>query len=112
MTSLAVVVHEVPGGSGDYVLLRNAMFGKRRALLALAGVQATAALGAIGVLAVARTAELAAVAVAIASGTFLFIAATDLLPEVLRKDAIRGKRVESIVGFALGASIVAVHAAL
>ena len=112
VTSLAVIVHELPEEVGDYVLLRAAGVTKRRALLALAGVQATAALGALGILvAAAQTASLAGIALAIATGTFLFIAATDLLPEVLRKDATHHDRTESVVGFGLGAAVVAIQAA-
>ncbi|MBA3455181.1 MAG: hypothetical protein H0T42_18975 [Deltaproteobacteria bacterium] len=57
MTSLAVIVHEVPEELGDYALLRAAGVTKRRALLALAGVQATAALGAVGTLVAAAQAQ-------------------------------------------------------
>jgi zinc and cadmium transporter len=112
VTSLAVIVHELPEEVGDYVLLRAAGVSRRRALVALAGVQATAALGAFGTLAAASyTASLAGIALAIAAGTFLFIAATDLLPEVLRKDTTRHDRTESVVGFALGVMVVAIQAA-
>jgi zinc and cadmium transporter len=112
ITALAVIVHEVPEETGDYILLREAGVPKRRALLALAGVQATAALGAIGMLAAAGLAtSIAGIALAIASGTFLFIAATDLLPEVLRKSADRRERIESVVGFGLGAATIALLAA-
>lgn len=112
VTSLAVIVHEVPEEVGDYVLLRSAGVSKRRALLALAGVQATAAIGAIGTLvASAQTEQLTGIALAIAAGTFLFIAATDLLPEVLRQGTAVRDRTESVVGFVLGIAVVAVQAA-
>jgi zinc and cadmium transporter len=112
VTALAVIVHEVPEETGDYILLREAGLPKRRALLALAGVQATAAIGALAMLATSGMAtHIAGIALAIASGTFLFIAATDLLPEVLRKSAGRRERIESVVGFGLGAAVIAILAA-
>jgi zinc and cadmium transporter len=112
MTALAVIVHEVPEEVGDYVLLRAAGVSKRRALLALAGVQATAALGAAGtVIAAAQTAQVTGIALSIAGGTFLFIAATDLLPEVLRSETAGRDRVESALGFVLGVVVIGVQAA-
>lgn len=111
VTSLAVIVHEVPEEVGDYVLLRAAGVSRRRALLALAGVQATAALGAIGTLvAAAQTAKVTGVALSIAAGTFLFIAATDLLPEVLRADTSRRDRVGGAAGFVVGALVIGAQA--
>lgn len=112
MTSLAVILHEVPEEVGDYVLLRSSGLGKRDALVALAGVQATAALGAVGTLiAAAQTEQVTGAMLAIAAGTFVFIATVDLMPEVLRRDISHRDRREAIVGFALGAAIVAVQAA-
>jgi zinc and cadmium transporter len=46
VTSLAVIVHEVPEELADYAVLRAARIGKRRSLLWLAVVQMTAAVGA------------------------------------------------------------------
>jgi zinc and cadmium transporter len=112
VTSLAVIVHEVPEEVGDYVLLRAAGIPKRRALIALAGVQATAAIGAFGtLLAASQTQQLAGIALSLAAGTFLFIAATDLLPEVLRSQVARRDRIEAVAGFVLGALALAIQAA-
>jgi zinc and cadmium transporter len=111
VTSLAVIVHEVPEEVGDYVLLREAGISKRSALVALAGVQATAAIGAFGTLvAASQTRQLAGIALSIAAGTFLFIAATDLLPEVLRSQVGRRDRLEAVTGFVLGAAAIALQA--
>ena len=112
VTSLAVIVHEVPEEVGAYVLLRAAGVTMRRALLALAGVQATAAIGAAGtIVAAAHTEQLTGVALSIAAGTFLFIAATDLLPEVLRRGITTRDRREALIGFLLGIVAIAVQAA-
>ena len=112
VTSLAVVVHEVPEEVGDYVVLRAAGVAKVKALLALTAVQATAAIGAFGVLlAASQTTWLSSIALSIAVGTFLFIAATDLLPDVLRKSDVPGDRWQAMSGFLLGAAVIAVQAA-
>jgi zinc and cadmium transporter len=111
VTSLAVIVHEVPEELGDYALLRAAGMPKKRALIALGLVQLTAALGAFGTLVAAtQTASLAGIALSISAGTFLFIALVDLLPEVLRS-AVRGRaRAEAMIGFLLGVAAIALQA--
>ncbi|HET7503377.1 MAG TPA: ZIP family metal transporter [Kofleriaceae bacterium] len=112
VTALAVVVHEVPEEVGDYILLRAAGVSRRRALLALAGVQATAALGAIATLAAAeQTGQVIGIALSIAAGAFLFIAATDLLPEVLRSGTTGRDRIGAAAGFVLGIVAIGAQAA-
>lgn len=104
--TLAVVVHELPQEVGDYALLRAAGFGRARALLALAGVQLTAALGAAGVLVGSRyVAQLDGAVLAFAAGSFLYIGATDLLPE-LHAAGSRRERHERMAGFLGGTLLV------
>lgn len=103
-TAIAVVAHEVPEEVGDFALLTHAGWPRRRALGALFAVQLTSVAGALGVTAAARAAEaLAHVVVAVAAGSFLYIGATDLLPELR---AHRRGRVIGL-GFATGAGLVA-----
>lgn len=103
-TAIAVVAHEVPQEVGDFALLAHAGWSRRRALAALFLVQLTSVAGALGVAAAARTAEmLANVVVAVASGSFLYIGATDLLPELRAQR--RGRLIG--VGFVAGAAVVA-----
>jgi zinc and cadmium transporter len=113
VTSLAVIVHEVPEELGDYALLRAAGMTKKRALIALGMVQLTAALGAIGTLiAATQTQAFAGIALSISAGTFLFIATVDLLPAVLRS-AVRGRaRIQAVVGFLLGLTAVGLQVVL
>jgi zinc and cadmium transporter len=100
VTSFAVIVHEVPEEIADYALLRASDVGKRNALLALAGVQLTAAIGAIGTLvastAIARSEP---TIMSIAGGTFAYIAIVDLVPELVRMRALSAL-VAAIVGAA------------
>ena len=85
VTSFAVIVHEVPEEVADYALLRTSGVGKRGSLLALAAVQLTAGIGAAGtVLAASSISHGAAVILALAGGTFVYIAAIDLVPELIR----------------------------
>ena len=107
-TSIAVIVHEVPEEIADYALLRLSRLGKRNALFWLFVVQCTAAVGAAGTALAARwTDALAGIALAIAAGTFLFIASVDLLPAVLRAPDRRA----AIVGLLSGAALIAIQAA-
>ncbi|HEY6033865.1 MAG TPA: ZIP family metal transporter [Kofleriaceae bacterium] len=88
ITSAAVLVHELPEELADYALLRVAGFGKRRALLGLAGVQLTAGIGACGtLLASSLMARAQGIILSIAWGLFVYIAAIDLVPELVRTHA-------------------------
>jgi zinc and cadmium transporter len=101
ITSLAVIVHELPEEISLYAILRAAGFGKTRALIALTLVQLTAGVGAAATLLGASLGDVTGVVLAIAAGTFLYIA-FELLPEVLRRD-----RTRSLIALAVGALIVA-----
>ncbi|WP_224363850.1 ZIP family metal transporter [Hyalangium versicolor] len=82
-TALAIIAHELPQEVGDYALLRAAGFSRARALTALSLVQLSAALGAAAVMLGSHLVQnLEGIVLAIASGTFLYIGATDLLPEM------------------------------
>ncbi len=102
VTSCAVIVHEVPEEIADYALLRASSVGKRTALLALAGVQLTAAIGAAGTLvASSLIARSEPMIMALAGGTFAYIALVDLLPELVRIRAV-----SAIFAAAAGAAAV------
>lgn len=103
--ALAVIAHEVPQEIGDYALLRAQGMSRMRSLFWLALVQLTAGLGAAGAwFASSLSHSLNAVLIALASGTFLYIGATDLLPEIHLGTAIQRRR--RLVGFLLGLALV------
>ncbi|MBS2030380.1 MAG: ZIP family metal transporter [Deltaproteobacteria bacterium] len=107
----AVILHEVPQEVGDYALLRAANISRSKALLGLFAVQLTAFVGAALVLVVARhAAVVTSVAVALAAGTFLFIGATDLLPELSRGHGPerRRRRTSFVLGLLGVAALTAV----
>ena len=110
--AVAVIAHEVPQEVGDYAVLRIANWRRTQALVALAGVQFTAFLGAIGVmLAAERTEHLTAIILSLAAGTFLYIGATDLLPEI-HSGLTPSGRAERMLGFAAGIALIAVVSAI
>lgn len=111
-TAMAVIAHELPQEVGDYALLRAAGLSRTRALMALGGVQLTAVAGAGVVLLGSKMVQgLEGIILALASGTFLYIGATDLLPELRRGSTPREAR-ERMLGFLLGLALVAVAGAV
>ncbi|MBJ6761594.1 ZIP family metal transporter [Myxococcaceae bacterium JPH2] len=112
-TALAVIVHELPQEVGDYALLRASGWKRGRALLALAGVQLTAAVGAAGVLVGSHwLPSLNGTVLAIAGGSFLYIGAVDLLPELRHGGQSRQRIVGFVAGLALIVALQLVEGAL
>jgi zinc and cadmium transporter len=110
--ALAVIAHEVPQEIGDYALLRQAGWRRARALIALTGVQLTAVLGALGVvIASGLTRRMTGPVLSLAAGTFLYIGATDLLPE-LKTGRSFGERCERMIGFLAGIGTILLASAL
>jgi zinc and cadmium transporter len=104
--ALAIVAHEVPQEVGDFAVLRSAGLTRARALFALALVQLSAFGGAAGVMLAAKGfGHVTNVVLSLAGGTFLYIGATDLLPE-LHSGHTRADRRERMFGFLLGVSLV------
>ncbi|WP_375756279.1 ZIP family metal transporter [Corallococcus exercitus] len=102
-TAFAVIVHELPQEVGDYALLRAAGWSRARALVALGAVQLTAAVGAAGVLlGTEYLPSLQGTVLAIAGGSFLYIGAVDLLPELRRGPDSR----QRVVGFLCGLLLI------
>ncbi len=109
--ALAVIAHEVPQEMGDFAILRAAGYPRRRALLALAAVQLSAALGALLVaLAFGSLGQVTAATLALAAGAFLYIGATDLLPE-LHSGQTAPARWERMAGFLCGVGLMVLIAA-
>ncbi|MBN8229489.1 ZIP family metal transporter [Corallococcus macrosporus] len=102
-TAFAVIVHELPQEVGDYALLRAAGWSRAKALVALGAVQLTALAGAVGVLLGTRyLPSLQGTVLAIAGGSFLYIGAVDLLPELRRGPDSR----QRVVGFLCGLLLI------
>lgn len=105
-TTLAVAIHEVPQEIGDFGVLLHAGFTKKKALLLNFG---SALLALVGVVVGAVIAEQIQAVVPFfllfAAGGFLYIAATDLIPE-MRKAKDRQSLVLSIVSFLFGIGLM------
>ncbi len=105
-TALAVALHEIPQELGDFGILIHAGLRPARAL-ALNLLTALAALaGAFITLLVAATSEVEHLLVAITAGGFIYIASTDLLPE-LHKEPEARKSLVQLVALLAGAAVMA-----
>lgn len=110
VTWLVAAAHEVPQELGDFGILIHSGWDRRRALLynLLSGL--TFLLGSLGAYALSGSVDVA-VLVPFAAGNFMYIAATDLLPEITSSPTAREKTVLS-VGFAGGLLLLFAVAAM
>jgi zinc and cadmium transporter len=106
-TTVAVVLHEIPQELGDFAILVRAGLKPRRALALNMLTALAAVLGAIVTLLVASTvAGLEHVLVPLTAGAFVYIASTDLLPE-LHKEPQLGRSLVQLAGVLAGVGVMA-----
>ena len=86
VTALAIVAHEIPQETGDYIVLLNAGFSRTKALLfnALSGLAAVAG-GVLGYFVVGPWEALFPYLLVVASSSFIYVAVADLLPQLQRR---------------------------
>jgi zinc and cadmium transporter len=110
VTALAVLAHEIPHEIGDFMILLNAGIARRRAVgfLLLSGLSAVLG-GVAGYFLLASLQSLLPYVLAIAAASFIYIALSDLLPELMRRSSLRQSLPE--VGFVLLGVLLAVLAA-
>jgi zinc and cadmium transporter len=89
IATLAVMAHEIPHEVGDFMILLNAGFTRRRAFLfnLLSGLSAVLG-GVIGYFVLDAMQSLLPYALAIAGASFIYIALSDLLPEMMRRSSL------------------------
>jgi zinc and cadmium transporter len=87
-TTIAVLLHEIPQEISDFSLLLHAGFTRAKAVLLNFASALTAVLGTI-VFFVIGGESLVPYAVALTAGGFIYIAATDLVPELHQKHEVR-----------------------
>ena len=90
LATLAVMAHEIPHEVGDFMILLNAGFTRRRAFVFnLISGSAAVAGGVIGYFVLDHVQGLLPYALAIAAASFIYIALSDLLPEMMRRSRLR-----------------------
>jgi len=106
ITGLAIIAHEIPQEIGDFIVLLNAGFSRTRAyvynllcsLLAIAG-------GLLGYYTLDRASSLIPYVLVFASSGFIYIAVSDLMPQMQRRATLR-ESVPQVLLIAAGVAIV------
>ena len=102
-TTLAVLLHEIPQEIGDFGVLVHGGFSKGKALLLNFLSALTAVLGVIIALALSGTIEsISLILVPIAAGGFIYIAGSDLIPELHKHSEKFGESLGHLIVFILG----------
>lgn len=102
VTTIAIMLHEIPQEIGDFGVLLYSGFTRRKALIANFLVATTAVLGGIlGYFLSFRIDHVSSYLLPFTAGGFLYIAASDLLPEI-RKEVNVKKSTISFTIFLLG----------
>ena len=105
-TTVAVILHEVPQEIGDFGILLHGGFSKRGALMVNFFTALTSVLGAIITLLLIGVVEnLTLILIPIAAGGFIYIAGSDLIPE-LHKETKISKSISQLIAFVLGIAVM------
>jgi zinc and cadmium transporter len=89
-TTLAVVVHEIPQEISDFGVLLHAGFSKRKALFLNFVAACSAIIGAVvTVILGSATEELIMFILPFAAGGFIYLAGSDLIPELHRESSVK-----------------------
>jgi zinc and cadmium transporter len=104
-TTIAVLLHEIPQELGDFAILIHSGMSKRKALLFNFFSALTAFIGVGIVIGLAQSiANIEMILLPLAAGNFLYIAGSDLIPELHKDTRIKGAAIQltmMIVGIGL-----------
>jgi len=101
-TTLAVAIHEIPQEIGDYGVLIYAGFKNKTALLLNYAVSLTVVLGgAVGYFAFQYLHDILPYLLPFAAGGFVYIAASDLMPEIKKEPSFKKSAISFLV-FVIG----------
>ena len=105
-TTIAISVHEIPQEIGDFGVLIYGGFSKKKALLLNFLIALTAVVGGIvGYIISSRIENVVLFILPFAAGGFIYIAATDLVPEI-KKEMDMKKYMATLIVFILGILIM------
>ncbi|MFA5792797.1 MAG: ZIP family metal transporter [Candidatus Gracilibacteria bacterium] len=101
-TTFAVVLHEIPQEIGDFGVLVHGGFTKKKAILLNLLTAGTAIVGTILMLIIGPIAESSVIfLIPFAAGSFIYIASTDLIPE-LHKETLPHRAFFQLIWFLIG----------
>ena len=90
VTALAIIAHEIPQEVGDYIVLLNAGFSRRKALLCNAASGLAAVIGGVlGYFVVGPWEQLFPYLLVVASSSFVYVAVADLIPQLQQRMPLR-----------------------
>lgn len=106
ITAMAITAHEIPQEIGDFIVLLNAGLTKTRAyvynlicsLMAVVG-------GVVGYVALGQGLHLVPYVLVLASSGFIYIAVSDLMPQMQRRSTLR-ESVPQVILIAVGVGVV------
>lgn len=105
-TTLAIIMHEIPQEIGDFGVLIHAGFTKKRALLFNFLAASLAIAGTIASLMIGETVEsYKIIMLPIAAGGFIYIAGSDLVPEMQRESKVSKSTIQ-ILAIAAGVGLI------
>jgi len=105
-TTIAVILHEIPQEIGDFGVLVHGGFSVRKAVLLNFLTALTAMLGTVAILVFGDISEnLSLFLIPFAAGNFIYIASTDLIPE-LHKETTIYKSTIQLICFILGVGVM------
>ena len=97
-TTIAVALHEIPQEFGDFGVLLYSGFSRTKAILSNLLVALTAITGGVlGFYLAGRIDHLVAYLLPLAAGSFIYIAASDLMPEIKQETSLK----HSIISFTI-----------
>jgi len=106
ITSIAIALHEIPQEIGDFAVLVYAGFSRKKALFFNLLVSMTAVVGALLFYFLGSSIQnLSAYLLPIAAGSFIYIALSDLFPEI-RKEQDRKRSFMNLIFFLIGVSLM------
>jgi zinc and cadmium transporter len=105
ITSLIIIAHEIPQELGDFGVLVYGGFSKNKALFYNFISQLTCVIGGVVGFFLAQTYNLVGLLLPFAAGGFIYIAASDLIPE-LHKEKNKKKMIGSFIFFIFGIAII------
>ena len=106
VTTLAVALHEIPQEIGDFGVLLYSGYSRKKALISNLLVSLTSVIGGIlGYYLSTSIYHLSSYLLPIAAGGFIYISASDLMPEI-RKETNLKKSISSFITFILGILLI------
>jgi zinc and cadmium transporter len=105
-TTTAVILHEIPQEIGDFGVLIHGGFSVKKAILLNFATALTAVFGTVVVLILGtQSGNLSLFLIPFAAGNFIYIASTDLIPELHKETAV-SKSMLQLIWFILGICVM------